>query len=151
MTSILRAAIMYIFLLVVLRLTGKRSLAQTTIFDFVLLLIIAESSQQALAGQDFSFANAVLIIVTLILLDIGFSLWKERSPTLERIIDGVPLVLVEDGQPNRQRMVKTRVDEEDILNAARLHQGLERMDQIKYAVLERSGEISIVPKASAQG
>jgi uncharacterized membrane protein YcaP (DUF421 family) len=151
MTSILRAAVMYLFLLVVLRLTGKRSLAQTTTFDFVLLLIIAESSQQALAGQDFSIANAVLIIVTLILLDIGISLWKERSPTLERIIDGVPLVLVENGQPIRQRMIKTRVDEEDILNAARLHQGLERMDQIKYAVLERSGEISIVPKASAQG
>jgi uncharacterized membrane protein YcaP (DUF421 family) len=71
---------------------------------------------------------------------------KERSPRLSRWMEGVPLVIVEDGRPLRDRMEKSRIDEGDILAAARELRGLERMDQIKFAVLERSGGISIVPK-----
>ncbi len=68
---------------------------------------------------------------------------------LEKLIDDVPLVLVEDGRPIKERLEKARVDEGDILSSARELQGLERMDQIKYAVLERSGGISVIPKQSA--
>jgi uncharacterized membrane protein YcaP (DUF421 family) len=74
------------------------------------------------------------------------SLWKRRSPTIEKLLDGVPLVVVENGQPLRDRMNKARIDENDVLTAARELQGLERMEQIKYAVLERSGGISIIPR-----
>jgi uncharacterized membrane protein YcaP (DUF421 family) len=146
MDSVLRAFVMYSFLLLVYRLAGSRTLAQMTAFDFVLLLIIGEATQQALLGQDFSLTNAFLVILTLIGLDIGLSFWKQHSPRLDQLIDGVPLVLVEEGQVLKERMDKVRVDEADILAAARSLQGLERMDQIKYAVLERSGGISIIPQ-----
>ncbi len=146
MDSILRAALVYLILLVLFRITGKRSLAQTTTFDFVLLLIVSEAIQQAMLAQDDSMTNAFLIVATLLGIDIALSLIKEKSKTLEKLIDDVPLVLVDDGKPLRDRMEKARVDEEDILSSARQLQGLERMDQIKYAVLERSGGISIVPK-----
>ncbi|MEH1834145.1 MAG: YetF domain-containing protein [Nostoc sp.] len=73
------------------------------------------------------------------------TLCKQRSPQVEKFLDGVPLVIVEEGRPLKDRMAKARVDEDDILTAARQLQGLERMDQIKYAVLERSGGISIIP------
>jgi uncharacterized membrane protein YcaP (DUF421 family) len=149
MDGILRGVAVYIFLLLIFRLAGKRSLAQITTFDFVLLLIISETTQQALLGDDFSITRAFLLIVTLMILDIGLSLWKQRSPQLEKIVDGVPLVILEEGQPLKERMDKARVDEEDILTAARELQGLERLDQIKYAVLERSGGISIIPKVKA--
>lgn len=145
MESVLRGVIVYIVLLAIFRLSGKRSLAQITTFDFVLLLIISETTQQALLGEDFSIINAVVLIVTLMGMDIGLSLLKGRSKRLEKWVDNVPLVIVENGKPFKDRMEKARVDEDDVLTAARELHGLERMEQIKYAVLERSGGISIVP------
>ena len=149
MESVLRAATIYIALMIILRLAGKRSLAQITTFDFVLLLIIGEATQQALLGQDYSITNAIIVVITLVTLDIGLSWVKRHSKTLDKVLDDVPLVIVEDGVALKDRMDKARVDEEDVLNAARHLQGLERLDQIRYAVLERSGGISIIPKKNA--
>jgi uncharacterized membrane protein YcaP (DUF421 family) len=149
MDSILRAAAIYLVLLLVFRIAGKRSLAQITTFDFVLLLVIGEATQQGLLGDDFSMTNAVLVITTLLGLDIGLSLLKDHIPGIGPWVDDVPLVIVEDGQPLKDRMRKARVDESDILESAREKQGIERMDQIKYAVLERTGSISIVPRQAS--
>ena len=149
MDSVLRAAAIYIGLMLIMRLAGKRSLAQITTFDFVLLLIIGEATQQALLGQDFSVTNAMLVIITLVTLDIGLSLLKRRSKRIDKWLDDVPLVIVEDGVALKERMDKVRVDIDDVLSAARHLQGIERLDQIRYAVLERSGGISIIPKKKA--
>ena len=149
MDSVWRAAAIYIGLMIIMRLAGKRSLAQITTFDFVLLLIIGEATQNALLGQDFSVTNAMLVIITLVTLDIGLSLLKRRSKRIDKWLDDVPLVIVEDGVPLIERMDKARVDVDDVLSAARHLQGIERLDQIRYAVLERSGGISIIPKKSA--
>lgn len=146
MDAILRAAAIYIVLLIMFRIAGRRTLSEMTAFDFVLLLIIGESTQQALLGEDFSLTNAFIVIVTLLTLDVGISLWKQRSPRANRLIEGVPTVLVENGRPLTALMDKARVREDEILEAARRLQGLERMDQIKFAVLEVSGGISIIPK-----
>ena len=148
MDAVLRAAIIYIFLLVVFRVAGERTLASLTTFDFVLLLIIAEATQQGLIGDDFSVTKALLVIATLVSLDIGLSLLKERWQGLHKALEGVPLVIVEDGRVLEDRMRRARVDIDDVLQAARERQGLENMDQIKYAVLERTGEISIIPKSA---
>jgi uncharacterized membrane protein YcaP (DUF421 family) len=146
MESVLRAAAIYIVLLIVFRIAGRRTLSEMTSFDFVLLLIIGESTQQALLGEDFSLTNALIVIVTLLTLDIAISIWKQRSSGAERFIEGVPTVLVDNGKPLKHLMDKARVRDDEILEAARQTQGLERMDQIKYAVLEVSGGISIIPK-----
>ncbi len=146
MDSVLRAAVVYLALLVLLRLVGKRTLAETGAFDFVLLLIIAEATQQAMIDGDNSMTNAFLVILTLLALNVGFSLLKQRSEFVDRLVDDVPVLIVENGRLLRDRMDKARVDEKDILQAARQQEGLERLDQIKYAVLERSGGISVVPK-----
>jgi uncharacterized membrane protein YcaP (DUF421 family) len=146
MDSVLRAAAIYLFLLVLFRIAGKRTLSDVTTFDFVLLLIISESTQQALLGEDFSLTNAFLVIITLIGIDIALSLWVQRWPWLTKWMEGMPLVIVEHGQPLRERMQRLRVSEDEVLTAARERQGLARMDQIQYAVLERSGGISIIPK-----
>jgi uncharacterized membrane protein YcaP (DUF421 family) len=148
MDAVIRGAVVYLFLLVLFRLSGQRALAQVTTFDFVLLLIISEASQQALIGNDNSMTHAALVVTTLVGLNILLSVIKQRSKRLEKILEDVPLVLVDDGKPLRERMDKVRVDEDDILEAARACQGLERLDQIKYAVLERSGDITIVPRPS---
>src|SRR5690606_7700995 len=133
MDPVLRAAAIYVALLVVFRIAGRRTLSEMTSFDFVLLLIIGESTQQALLGEDFSLTNALLVIVTLLTLDVGISRWKQRSSAANRFIEGVPTVLVDHGRPLKALMDKARVREDEILEAARRLQGLERMDQIKFA------------------
>jgi len=145
MDSVLRATAMYAFLLLIFRVTGKRSMAQITAFDFVLLLIIGEATQQALLGNDFSLINAFIVIATLMFLELGLSLVKGWVPKLDPVLDSTPLVIVEDGKLLDDRISQERVDLSDILAAAREHHGLERLDQIKFAVLERSGGISIIP------
>jgi len=151
MDSVLRSLGIYFFLLVVFRIAGKRSLQDITLFDFVLLLIISESVQEALIGDDHSLTNAWIVIVTFLVIDITMSLLKQRLPRLGRIFDGMALPIVKDGKPLKDRMDRERIDEEDILEAARSSHGLARFDQIRHAVLERNGSISIVPKADAKG
>ena len=146
MQSVFRAAAVYFILLLVFRVSGNRSIGQITAFDFVLLLIISEAIQQAMITTDYSITNAFLLIVTLVGLDIMMSLWKQRSEKVARILDGLPVLVIENGKALHDRMRKERVDESDILHAAREKHGLERMDQIKHAVVEATGGITIVPK-----
>jgi uncharacterized membrane protein YcaP (DUF421 family) len=146
MGSVIRAIIVYIFLIVLFRIVGRRSLLQTTTFDLILLIIVSEATQNALLANDNSLTNSFLVIITLVGIDILFSLWKQRSAEVEKLLDGVPAILVEEGQPLRDRMKHARIDDDEIMMAARELQGLERIEQIKYAVLERSGRISIIPK-----
>jgi uncharacterized membrane protein YcaP (DUF421 family) len=86
------------------------------------------------------------MVCTLVTTDFLFSILKDKSKSFEQVADGVPLIIVDKGQPLKKRMQKSKVDEEDVMEAARLLHGLERMDQVKYAVLERDGSISIIPK-----
>jgi uncharacterized membrane protein YcaP (DUF421 family) len=146
MESVIRAAVVYFILLIVFRLAGNRSIAQLTAFDFVLLLIISEGIQQAMITDDYSITNALLIIVTLVGIDIMMSLWKQRSSRVEKLLDGLPVLLMQDGELHQERLAKERVDETDILAAAREKHGLERLDQIKHAIVEATGGISIIPR-----
>ncbi|MBW7850963.1 MAG: DUF421 domain-containing protein [Rhodospirillales bacterium] len=148
MDAFFRAATIYMALWVIFRIAGRRTLAEMTTFDFVLLLIIGEATQQALLGDDFSITNSLIIIVTLLLIDVLVSLAKRRSQTVAKWVDGVPTIIVSDGKPLYDRLRMARVTEDDIMEAARRLQGLERMDQIKYAVMEVSGGITVIPHAA---
>lgn len=146
MESVIRGAAVYLILLVIMRLSGRRTLAEVTPFDFVLLLIIAETTQQALLGNDFSITNAFVLITTLIVIDIGLSYLKQWSPAAARLLEGVPTVLVRSGKVDRRALERSRVDENDILVAARQKQGLESMAEVEHAVLENDSGISVIPK-----
>ena len=146
MDSILRGIAVYIFLLFIFRIAGKRTLSQTTTFDLVLLLIISETTQQAMVDDDHSITNGMLLTMTLVGMTILLSVLKEKFPKLDLALEGAPLILIDQGKLLRDRMEKCRVDEGEILSAARMTQGLVAMDQIQYAILERNGDISIIPK-----
>lgn len=148
MEIFLRTLSIYLFLLVLFRITGKRTLSEISTFDFILLLIIGEATQNALIGEDYSLVAGMSVILTLGMLDLGLSMLKRRSKTIEKITEGTPLVLVSQGRMLKEHMAKTHVTEADILQSARLNQGLACMAQIKYAVLEPSGGISIIPMES---
>ncbi|WP_027992728.1 DUF421 domain-containing protein [Sinorhizobium meliloti] len=146
MDSVVRGITIYFILLASLRLSGRRTVAQMTTFDFVLLLIIAETTQQALLGDDFSIVNATLLILTLFGVDIVLSYLKQWSPKIALFLDGTATVLIADGKVDERALRRARVNIEDILVAAREQQGLARLDQIKFAVLEADGGISIIPR-----
>ncbi|HSB93028.1 MAG TPA: YetF domain-containing protein [Flavitalea sp.] len=145
MNPVFRGIAIYLFLLLIFRIMGKRSLSETTTFEFILLLIISEVTQQALVGKDFSITGSTILIGTLMSMDLILSKLKDKFKFFGKVAEGMPLVIVDKGAPLKKRMVKSRVDEEDVMEAARLNLGLERMDQIKYAVLEKDGSISIIP------
>lgn len=145
MDPVLRGLAIYIGLLIIFRISGKRTLAQITTFDFVLLLIVSEATQQGLLGDDFSVTNAIVVIVTLVGADIAMSFLKEKSQRFAKLADGVPVVVLQDGKPIEHRMRRARLDLSDILASGRETHGIERLDQIKYAVLEQGGSISVVP------
>jgi uncharacterized membrane protein YcaP (DUF421 family) len=150
MDAVLRGIVIYIFLSIIFRLAGKRALTEITTFDMVLIVIIAESTQQGLLGEDFSVTTACLLILTLIGLNVGLQLLKQRFPRFERLTDGLPVIILENGQPLRDRMKGARVLDGEIISAARQQEGVERLDQLKYAVLERNGSISVIPKDETQ-
>lgn len=146
MDAVLRAVAIYLVLMLIFRLTGKRSLAQITSFDFIILLIVGEATAQAMLGEDFSITMAALVITTLVLLERLSDLVSFKVPKIGRVLESVPLVIVEDGRPLMDVMAKEQITIEDVLSAARATQGLATMEQIRWAVLETSGGISIVPR-----
>jgi uncharacterized membrane protein YcaP (DUF421 family) len=146
MDSVWRAAAMYVALMVLFKIAGRRSLAELTTFDFVLLMIIGEATQQALLGDDFSFTNSMLVIVTLIAIDVGLSLLKQRSAWVSKLVDGEPTIIVENGEVLHKRLRHARLAVTDVMEAARSSQGIETIDQIKFAILERNGKISVIAR-----
>lgn len=150
MESVLRPLAVYLFLLLIFRVAGKRTMAETTPFDLVLLLIISEVTQEAMSAEDYSLTNAAVLITTLVGTDLALGAWKRRSPSASRVLEGLPIVVVKDGRVLEERLPGSRLDRQEILEAVREH-GYERLDDVKYAVLEPSGEISIVPSETRRG
>lgn len=147
MESVFRGVTVYLFLWLIFRISGKRTLAETSPFELVLLLIISEVTNQAMVDSDHSVTNAFLLIMTLVGMSVLLSFIKHRWPAASRIFEGLPLPLIRNGERLQQNMDKSRVDEEEILMSARLNQGVEKMDDIKEASVENDGQISIVPRS----
>lgn len=145
MDSFIRAFVVYFALWAIFRIAGRRTLGEMTAFDFVLLLIIGGSTQRAITGEDYSLTNALILVSTFVAIDVVLSLLEVRSPRLHRILNATPTILAENGRFLHRRMKSARVTEHNIMESARRLHGLERADQIKFAILEANGDISIVP------
>jgi uncharacterized membrane protein YcaP (DUF421 family) len=146
MDTVIKTALIYFILLILMRLAGRRTLAQVTTFDAILLLIIGG---RALLGQDYSVTNALIVVVTLVLIDVTLSLVERDNPTFSKIVNGSPMIVVEDGRLLHSRLRWSRLTEDEILAEARHLHGIERLEDIKFAILEASGNISIIPAAGA--
>ncbi len=146
MDSVIKSIIVYFVLWLVIRVSGRRTLGQLTVFDFILFLIIGGAAQRALMAQDYSLTHAFLVIATFVLIDIAVSLIERRVPGIGKILKGVPTIVVDNGRVLSGRLRRARLTEDEVLEAARRHHGLETMDQIKFAIFEAGGEISIIPQ-----
>lgn len=146
MNPVFRAVLMFAVLWIVFRIGGRRTLAEITTFDFILLLIIGEATQNALVGDDFSITTATLVIVTLLLLDLGMGRLSMQSAGLRRVIDSVPVIVVDKGKVLHRVLREEGVELEEVLTAARERHGIATLDEIEYAIVERHGGISVVPR-----
>lgn len=149
--TVVRAAGVYVFLLAVFRVAGRRTLAQVTNFDLILVLIIGDATQQAIIGEDYTLIGGVLAVSTLLLMDVALSRAKHRWPAVDTVIDGLPLPLMTAGSLNREQMSSEGVTDDDLIVAARETRGLAKIEDIDHAVLEASGGISIVPAVPPPG
>ncbi|HEV2609067.1 MAG TPA: YetF domain-containing protein [Noviherbaspirillum sp.] len=145
MELVLRAIGIYFVLILLFRLLGTRSMSDLSAFDFILFLIVSEAIQNALVDDDKSVVMGMAVILTFVMMDLGLSILKRRYRFIEKIAEGVPVILVDNGKLVEEHLRKSRITHSDILQAARSSQGLENIGQIKYAVLETTGNISIIP------
>jgi len=144
MDIVLRAAVAYVFIVFLMRVIGRRELSSLAPTDLVLLVVLGDLIQSAVTQSDTSVTGAVLAVSTFGVLGGGSSWLVFRSRRAARIIEGQPLILVENGKVIEANMRSQRISIDDLLEAARAQQ-IGRVSEIKWAVLETSGTISIIP------
>src|SRR5438445_10088169 len=142
-----RTALVYLGLLIGLRLTGKRELGQMTVFDLVVILLIANAVQNAMTGPDFSVQGGLLAAAVLLVGNYVISLLPLHGRRWGRLLGGTPTVLIQDGHFVDPHLKRERLDREDVEMAIREH-GFDSVAAVKLAVLETDGSISIVPMPS---
>jgi uncharacterized membrane protein YcaP (DUF421 family) len=138
----LRSIVIYATLLVALRLFGKREVGQFTIYDLVLVLIVANAVQPAMTGPDNSLGGGVVIIVALVLVNFGVSR-LDRFGIFHRLLEPQPTIIIRDGHYLPNRLKREGVDQEEVDTAIREH-GLKDVSEVQLGVLEQDGSISIV-------
>jgi len=144
---VIRAAVVYLALLVGLRLGGKRQLGQMTPFDLVVILLIANALQTSMVGPDTSLVGGLIAAGVLLVANATLARFRHRIPWLRKVAEGEPVVLVSGGVVNQVQMTRQRIDDSELDQAVREH-GLGGVDQVQQAVLEVDGTISIVPTSS---
>jgi len=140
---IVRAAVMFLFLWVVLRAMGKRELSQLNAFELVLLIVMGDLVQQAVTLEDHSMVGAFMIISTIALLTVGASWLTFRSDRFARAFEGVPTPVWREGGPVRETMRRERVRLDEIEAEAR-KQGISKLADVYVATLEKDGTISFL-------
>lgn len=147
MQIVLRITLIYLFIFVAMRIMGKREFSQMSPMEFITLLLIPEIVSQGMVGEDFSIINAVVGIATLFVLVYAISTLTHVSERFESIATSRPTVLVHRGRLLEANLNRERVSPDEIYGEIR-RSGLERIEQVRWAVLESEGTISIVPEPS---
>jgi uncharacterized membrane protein YcaP (DUF421 family) len=148
MDVVVRVAIIYLFLFAAMRVMGKREFSQLAPMELVSLLLIPEIVSSALVGGDASLTGALIGLSTLFVLVFGVSTLTHLSPRAGTALDGSPVVLAHRGAFVRAHLDRERLSPEEVYGELRKH-GLERIDQVRWAILETDGTISIVPEERA--
>jgi len=143
-----KTALIYLFLILGLRILGKRELGQMTIYDLVLIIILANAVQNAMVGPDNSLVGGLIAATTLLILNKIFTAALMKSRKLAHLMIGNPVLIVSEGQLLRDRMQREGITREQVMAALREH-GIERVDDVRMAILEVDGSISVVPQDAA--
>jgi uncharacterized membrane protein YcaP (DUF421 family) len=145
MDIVIRAALAYVFILFLTRAVGRRELSTLEPIDLILLVVLGDLIQQGVTQNDFSVTGMMLAAGTVAAMTVLFSYLGYSLPRLRPVLEGVPVILVEHGQPVDKNLKRERVTVEEVAAQARLQQ-VAQIGDIDWAVLETSGQISIIPK-----
>ena len=140
-----RAVAIFFFIFLLTRIVGKRELSSLEPFDLILLIVVGDAVQQGLTQDDYSVTGAVIAVGTLALLQVFTSYLSFRFPPLRSVLEGEPTIIVQDGKPIDRNLKRERLTVEEIAAEARQQQ-IASLDDVQWAVLETSGEMSFVEK-----
>jgi uncharacterized membrane protein YcaP (DUF421 family) len=145
----IRAVVLYLAMVVLLRVIGRRELSQLEPFDLILLIVLGDSVQQGLTQDDYSVTGALIAISTIGGLQVLTSWIGFHSPRLARVIEGDPIVVVHDGRVIERNLRRERLTRAELAEAGRRQQ-IGSIDDVEWAVLEPSGQISFIPRGNAR-
>ena len=143
MDIVVRAAIMFALLYILLRLMGKRELGQLTPFELVVMIVLGDLIQQGVTHNDFSITGALLAISTFAFLAISMSWLTYLSPRAEKLLEGEPRVIIRNGVLIKENLRRDRMTQREVESEMRLA-GIAQMDQVAWAILEPQGKISFI-------
>lgn len=143
MEIVLRATVVYWFLWLVVRGTGKRSLSELTPLDLLLVVVVGDLVQQGVTQEDMSVTGAVIAVSVFVVWTVLADIWERRSPAARRILVGEPMIVLRQGKPLRERLDRERVTVEELKEAARLG-GYDDLQDLEYVVLETDGKFSFL-------
>lgn len=144
----LRAVFLFFFVFLITRIVGRRELSSLEPFDLILLIVLGDAIQQGLTQDDYSVTGAVIVVSTMALLQVAVSFLSFRSKRLRPLLDGEPIVVIQDGKPIMRNMRKERITLEELAVEARQQQ-IPSLDDVQWAVLETSGKVSFIPKSGS--
>ena len=147
MDLVIRAAVAFLFVFFLTRVIGRRELSSMQPFDLIMLVMIGDLVQQGVTQNDFSVTGALLVGGTITLLTVAVSYVSFRFPRLRPVLDGEPVIILEDGKPIDRNLRRNRITIEELAAAARQEQ-LDSLDDVRWAVLETNGRISFIPKTA---
>ena len=139
----LSSASVYIFIILAIRLFGKKELAQLSIIDLVFILLISNAVQNAMVGSDSSLSGGLVAATTLFIINYLFKFLLYRFPKLNTVVQGTDMMLIYNGQLNERNMARARITRQEIIEAVREH-GVSEIREVDLAVLETDGNISII-------
>jgi uncharacterized membrane protein YcaP (DUF421 family) len=145
MDLVLRAVVLFGGVVILLRIVGRRELATMEPIDFILLIVLGDAIQQGLTQDDYSVSGAFITIFTIAVLQVVLGYLTFRSKGLRRVLDGEPVVLVENGNVIERNLKRARIAEVELAEEARLSQ-VASLSDVEWALLETSGKVSIIPK-----
>ena len=147
MDIVVRAVFAFLFILLLTRIVGRRELSSLEPFDLILLVTIGDLVQQGVTQNDFSVTGLFLAVGTIALLAVLFSYLPWKFKVLRPVLEGVPVILIEDGNVIEKNLKRNRLTKEEIAAAARVQQ-IASLEDVRWAVLETSGQVSFIPKSS---
>jgi uncharacterized membrane protein YcaP (DUF421 family) len=146
MDIVLRSIVLFVFLVVLMRVIGRRELSSMEPFDLVVLIVVGDLVQQGVTQQDYSITGAVLAVGTFGVLTVFVSWISFRFPRVRPVLDGRPVVLLEDGKPIEVNLRRERITIEELAAQARVN-GIEKLERVKWAVLETGGQVSFIKRS----
>jgi len=141
----LRAIVLYVFIVFVLRVVGRRELSSLSAVDLVVLIVLGDAIQQGLTQDDYWVTGAVIAVSTIAALQVLTSYLSFRSKPVRRVLEGQPIVIVQDGKVIEDNVARERLTEDEIAEEMRLQQ-IASFDEVQWAILENNGQISFVKK-----